>query len=171
MADAIFEPEISRSLKRLKIKISHPVAIECKKETGTSLHFDRLNDDQKTALMEFEMHNFTQKMLVSASVGGQSRFKRKTGFDFIACPKGVAYVLVNFRATKKAAGKDIPKGTNRCFAVNIFKFLEGQSKLSAEGRRSFPYSWFDENAIELDRIKWEGDKGNEYGWDLLPLWN
>ncbi len=173
MSDPIFEPEISRSLKRLdlKINISFPVAIECKKETGTSIHFDRVNADQIKALSDFESKIFTQKMIVSASVGGKSRFKRKSGFDFLACGAGRGYVIVNFRATKKDAGKAIPKGTNRCFAVRINDYVEGMEKLSNEGRRSFPYVWFEENALELHRIRWEVPKGFEYGWDLIPLWD
>ncbi len=172
MADSIFEPEISRSLKRLVniVSINVSVAIECKKETGTSLSFDRVNQDQIDALVNFETTPFHQKMLVSASVSTQSRFKLKSGFDFLCCPKGKSYVLVNFRATKKASGKDIPKGTNKCFVVSIGDYLEGKSNLAKEGRKSFPYSWFIENAKEAERIKWKNTKDeNVYGWDLSLL--
>ena len=172
MADSIFEPEISRSLKRLDfIIVTTPIAIECKKTTGTSLSFSAVNDDQVTALVHFEEQHFTQKMLVAASVGGKSRFKAKSGFDFLCCPSGRSFVLVNFRATKKAAGKDIPKGTNRCFALPIKFFVESKLQFLREGRKSFPYAWFDQNATELDRIRWQTEKGNEYGWDIIPLLN
>ena len=172
VADSIFEPEVSRSLKHLcsVYKVPHSLAIECKKETGTSFSFSRLNDDQLKALLKFQDEPFHQKMLVSASVGGKSRFKHKSGFDFLCCPTGKSYVLINFRATKKAAGKEIPKGTNRCFALTIDQFVDGMSELTlCEDRQSFSYSWLDKNARELKRMRWEGDRGYGYGWDLMPL--
>jgi hypothetical protein len=171
MADPIFEPEVSRSLRRVSnvINVDKSVAIECKKESGTSLSFDRVNEDQIKALVEFEQKAFSQKMLVSSSVGGYSRFKLKSGFDFLCCPAGKSYVLVNFRSTKKSAGKEIPKGTNRCFAVRISEFVRGQLTLLSEGRKSFPYNWFEHNSLELNRIKWTEGDAYVYGWDLLPL--
>ena len=172
MADSIFEPEISRSLKHIlqEVMLDYPIAIECKKVTGTSLSVDRVNDNQIESLLEFEEKSYFQKMVVASSVGGvKSRFNLRTGFDFLACPHGRSWVLVNFRATKKAAGKEIPKGTNKCFAVSIENYVEGKDAMLAEGRRSFPYAWFVDNAIELERKRWEGEKGYEYGWDLTPL--
>ena len=172
MADSTFEPEISRSLKHIlkEVLLDYPVAIECKKVSGTSLPFDRVNEHQEEALLKFEEESFYQKMLVASNVGGgKSRFNLRSGFDFLACPHGRSWVLVNFRATKKAAGRDIPKGTNKCFAVSIENYIEGKADLLSEGRKSFPYLWFLNNAMELNRKRWEGDKGFEYGWDLTPL--
>ena len=174
MSDKFFEPEISRSLKRISqlIQIPFPVAIECKKETGTSLAFSRVDQHQVRALVDFECASFTHKMRVSSSVGGQSRFQLKTGFDFLACPSGKSFVLVNFRATKKDGGKAIPKGTNRCFAVPIGQYLNGKYELeSVDKRRSFPYKWFEDNAMEIKRTSWEEGGKKIYGWDLSPLWH
>ncbi len=172
MADSIFEPEISRSLKRFAATntLECGIAIECKKETGTSLAFDRVKSHQVQALIDFKSLPFVHKMRVAASVGGyKSRFQLDTGFDFLACPPGKSFVLVNFRATKKDAGKDIPKGTNRCFAVTIEDFNEHKERLLSEGRKSFPYSWFLEYALELERIRWTVDDKYVYGWDLNKL--
>ncbi len=172
MADKFFEPEISRSLKRASNLIAFPVAIECKKETGTSFAFNRVEDHQLQALADFMFLPFHHKMRVSASVGGKSRFQLKTGFDFIACPSGEAFILVNFRATKKAGGKAIPKGTNRCFALPVTQFVNEKDKMEkTEGRKSFPYSWFEKNALELERISWKEEDKTVYGWDLAPLWH
>ena len=174
MSDKYFEPEISRSLKRIAqlIHIPFPVAIECKKETGTSLSFSRVDKDQIQALVDFECSSFTQKMRVASSVGGQSRFQLKTGFDFLDCPSGKSFVLVNFRATKKDGGKDIPKGTNRCFAVPISQFLQARHELGVfEERKSFPYKWFEENALEIHRTSWKESEKTIYGWELSPLWH
>lgn len=175
MSDKIFEPEISRSLRHM-VKdlpdIKQSMAIECKKVTGTSLPFTRVNDHQVEALINFEDRSFFQKMIVASSVGGtKSRFNLRSGFDFLACPKGRSYIFVNFRATKKQAGKDIPKGTNRCFVIGIYEYLQARDQFLKEGRKSFPYSWFESNAIELERKRWEVDEGYEYGWDLLPIVN
>lgn len=171
MADAVFEPEVSRSIKHLSnnFEIFYPIAIECKKVSGTSLSFDAVKDHQVQALIDFEFLPFYQKMRVASSIEGQSRFKLDTGFDFLVCPHGKSWLLVNFRSTKKAAGKEIPKGTNKCFAVSIENFIEGKNDLLSAGRKSFPYSWFLNNAMELERCRWEVKKGYEYGWDLLPL--
>ncbi len=174
MADSIFEPEISRSLRHLcdTITVPYSLAIECKKVSGTSFSLSRINNDQLEALLYFQDKSYYQKMLVSASVGGKSRFKLKSGFDFLCCPTGIGYILVNFRATKKAAGKEIPKGTNRCFAITVDQFVNAMSEMVfCEDRQSIPYNWFEKNALELSRVRWEVEKGYEYGWDLTSLFN
>ncbi len=169
MPETKFEPEISRSLKKiaLDIIVEKPIAIECKRESGTSLSFSRVEESQVKALLDFTEVPLAQKLVVA--VGQGNRFKRDTGFDFLLTPKGKAYVLVNFRATKKAGGKEIPKGTNRCFALSIHDYVDGMESLLEEGRKSFPFRWFVDNAIEIRRISWEvGDK-KVYGWNLIPL--
>lgn len=171
MADSIFEPEISRSLRKITNMEDPPlssIAIECKKETGTSLSFSRVNEDQIEALVNFQIKPYYKKMLVASSVGGMSRFKLKSGFDFMYCNKGKSWVVVNFRATKKASGSKIPKGTNKCFAITIDQLLDVMNTLD---RKSIPYEWFTENAVELERISWWDNASRVYGWDLFPLFN
>jgi len=165
MADSSFEPEVSRSLRRIACSFGAPmesIAIECKRESGKSIAFSRINNDQVEALLAFERKPFHMKMRVAASVGGKSRFKSKTGFDFLYCGRGKGFVLVNFRATKKAAGEAI----NRCFAVRIGAFVTAEESTE---RKSLPLDWFVENAVELERIRWKIKDKFVYGWDLLPL--
>ena len=168
MADRIFEPEISRSLRHVQAKCGHllkkNLAFECKKVTVPYLSFDRVKDHQVQALLEFESKPFYRKLVVGQLPGKKrGRFQSETPFDYLYVRCGYSYLLVNFRFTQKSPRKDLPKGLNRCFAVRIGEFLEGEAQVSP--RKSLPYEWFVENGIELSRMKVE--KG--YGWDLSPL--
>ena len=172
MADKIFEPEISRSLKKFarEIQSSVPVAIECKKETGTSFKTSRVEEHQLEALLDFEKFPFVQKMIVGG--GKNVKFRGKTGFDFMHCPSGKAYILINFRATRKASGRDIPKGTNRCFCLGVYEYAwaKGYHEIQLE-RSSIPYSWFvdSQDVLEIERCSWKENEKTVYGWDLSPL--
>lgn len=172
MSDKIFEPEISRSLKKFarEIQSSVPVAIECKKETGTSFKTSRVEEHQLEGLLAFENDPFVQKMVVASGKG--TRFRGKTGFDFLHCPKGKSYILINFRCTKKSGGKSIPKGTNRCFCMPIYDFMWAKSYHEMQlHRKSIPYEWFVDNqdVMEIDRCSWHEGDHLVYGWDLSPL--
>ena len=81
------------------------------------------------------------------------------------CGPGKAFILVNFRGTRKVLGKDIPKGVNRAFAVTIEQFKAARELLLSQGKKSLNYGWFVEYATELSRVKFDG----KYGWDLSPL--
>lgn len=176
MADSIFEPEIRYSLKHLSsmgIDPDYPIAFECKRESGNSLAFNRVNEDQLIALEDFEEKPYFHKMLVASSVGGKSRFMLKSGFDFLYMPKGKSFVLVNFRCTKKAGGKNLPKGTNRCFAMSLRQYKK--AIYCHEGiRKSLPFEWFTDskNATEITRIRITelGLKDKHfYCWDLKKI--
>ena len=173
MADHIFEPEVSRSLRWLVDwgKRDLSIAIECKKTETPYLSFNRVRDHQVEGLLEFERKPYCQKISVPAAVGQMKRrFQIRVPFDFLFVQPGRSFLLVNFRFTKKAARSDLPKGLNRCFAVSPQMYLEAKDKFIGEGRASLPYEWFVSNAIELERIRIEREVGKyEYGWDLLPL--
>lgn len=172
MADRVFEPEVSRSLKALQamnLGLHPPIAFECKKTESTTLHFDRITEDQLEALIDFKDRGLVRKLVGSQGYKGGSknnhRFTSGTPFDFIASGRGHAFVLVNFRFTKKAPRKDIPKGTNRCFAVPIDVYRVGLESLRKKGYKSFPYEWFFVNAMECPRIKVDGS----YIWDFREV--
>lgn len=173
MADTVFEPEISRSLKRLADwgRRDLSLAIECKKVETPYLPFDKVQDHQVEGLLAFEKRPYFQKISVPAAVGQtKRRFQIRTPFDFFFVQPGRAFLVVNFRFTRKPARSDLPKGLNRCFAVRPEQYVEAKNRYEAEGRASLPYEWFVENAVELERVKFRRDDDKtEYGWDLLPL--
>lgn len=164
MADAKFEPEVKRGLKRLKSTV--PIAIECKRTEQPRLALFEIKEHQIAALSRFQLSPFVKKISVPAAVGNDSqRFNLKTEFDFVYCGPGKSYILVNFRFTRKAPNKRIPKGTNMAFALTIGQFKVAKAFCEAKKRVSIPYSWFEEYATELKRIKFD----DGYGWDLSPL--
>lgn len=163
MADAKFEPEVRLGLKNLKC--STPIAIECKKVEVPRLSFDAVSDHQVESLSEFQLSPFVKKIAVPAAVGkDKQRFNLKTEFDFVYCGPGKAYILVNFRFTRKPAGK-YPKGLNKAFAVTIEQFKVAQAIFNEQGKKSLPLAWFEEYAKPLNRVKF----GDKYGWDLSPI--
>jgi len=170
MADTAFEPEIRKSLDWLRDWGPRDVslAIECKKVQSAFLPFNTVKQHQIEALLEFEKRPLPKKISVPAGFGN-ARFHVKTEFDFTFIPPGRAYLLVNFRFTKKAPRKDLKKGTNRCFAVTPNQYLSVKKQFESEGRSSIPYKWFVENGVELERARVEDSNGYSYGWDLLPL--
>lgn len=173
MADALFEPEVSRSLvvlHNLHADAVPPIAIECKRTMEARLSFDRVKEEQVQSLLDFESKGLVRKLVVSQGFGKARRFTGDTPFDFIMNGPGISYVLVNFRFTKKSPRKDIPKGTNRCFAVRIRDYVDAVEQEGSKGRASLNYDWFVENAIECTRIRIGTKNGNTTGgWDLLPL--
>jgi len=175
VADDVFEPEISRSLKRLVDwgRRDVALAIECKKVETPYLPFDKVKDHQIEGLLQFEKKPYYRKISVPAAVGQtKRRFQVKTPFDFIFVPPGRAYLVVNFRFTRKPARSDLPKGLNRCFAISPGQYVEAKEKFEKKGRSSLPYEWFVNEGIELERVKFRReDDSVEYGWDLTPLMN
>lgn len=173
MADSTFEPEVRRSLGWLRKAVGGkviPIAIECKKTQEPRLSFGKVKKHQIEGLLEFEEQGLTRKLVVSQGFGTARRFTTDTPFDFVFTGAGRGYVLVNFRFTKKAPRKDIPKGTNRCFGVRIGDYVKAMEDAIAEGKASLPYDWFEENGIECKRLIVKNDKGvAESGWDLEPL--
>jgi hypothetical protein len=169
VADRLFEPEVSRSLQWLSDWYRKPVAlaIECKRcTTSATLPLDQVKPHQLEALIAFEKQPLAKKLPVAAPVGSsERRFHGKSEFDFIFVGPGKSYVLVNFRFTKKAPRKDIPKGLNKCFALTPTQYLEAVKYCEGVGRKSIPIEWFQENVLELERVKYESG----YGWDLSPL--
>ena len=173
MADAIFEPEIKRSLLWLQKEMGGnvpPVAIECKRTMDARLSFDKVKDEQVENLAKFVKKGIVRKMIVSQGFGNQRRFTGDTPFDFLMCGAGYGYLLVNFRFTKKAPRKDIAKGTNRCFAVPVDLYMQAKEDAVAEGRASLSYDWFVENTIECARLRVKNEQDvAESGWDLSAL--
>jgi hypothetical protein len=173
MADSTFEPEVRRSLDWLRKVVGGevpPIAIECKKTQESRLSFDKVKEHQIEGLLEFEEQGLTRKLVVSQGFGTTRRFTTDTPFDFVFTGAGRGYVLVNFRFTKKAPRKDIPKGTNRCFGVRVGEYVKAMEDAVAEGKASLSYDWFEENGIECERLRVKNDKGvAESGWDLEPL--
>lgn len=173
MADSAFEPEVRRSLDWLRKVVGGevpPIAIECKKTQEPRLSFDKVKEHQIKGLLEFEEHGLTRKLVVSQGFGTARRFTTDTPFDFVFTGAGRGYLLVNFRFTKKAPRKDIPKGTNRCFGVRIGEYVKAMEDAVAEGKASLSYDWFEENGIECERLRVKNDKGiAESGWNLEPL--
>lgn len=175
MADHIFEPEVRKSLDVLywkDIPNIPPLAIECKRTQAAYLPFANVQEHQIKELLRFELRGVAMKVAVPSAPGNvRRRFQLSTGFDFLYCTRGLGYLLVNFRFTKKAPRKDISKGTNRCFGVRANAYVDVVAKFREEGKASVPYEWFVENAIECPRIRIEDpDSGNHsYGWDLEPL--
>ena len=173
MADALFEPEVSRGLTWLHEMSGGqvpPIAIECKRTAEARLAFDRVNEQQVESLMDFSKRGFVRKLVVSQGFGRARRFTGVTPFDFIMTGAGKAYVLVNFRFTKNSPRKDIRKGVNRCFGVEIQEYVKAVESEGKEGRASLNYDWFVENGIECERIMITNEKGNREGsWDLRPL--
>jgi hypothetical protein len=104
---------------------------------------------------------------VSRSLQWLSDWYKKPVALAIECKRctGKSYVLVNFRFTKKAPRKDLPKGLNKCFALTPTQYLEAVKYCEGVGRKSIPIEWFQENVLELKRVKYESG----YGWDLSPL--
>ncbi len=171
MADKIFEPEVGRSLKRIADWGAQPLGIECKKTESPYLPFDRVKDHQIEGLLRFEKYGLVKKIAVPAAPGGaDQRFQIKTEFDYVYVPKGRAYLLVNFRFTKKSPRKDLPKGLNRCFALTPDQYVRGVEENREAGRGSLPLEWFEAVALELERVRFRRvDNRLEYGWDLWPL--
>lgn len=171
MADRIFEPEISRSLQRIADWGAVPLGIECKKTESPYLSFDRVKDHQIEGLFDFEKRGLVKKLAVPAAPGGMARrFQVRTEFDFVYVPKGKAYLLVNFRFTRKSPRKDLPKGMNRCFGITPSQYVDGVERSISEGRASLSLEWFEEVGIELERARFQRADGvKEYGWDLWPL--
>ena len=169
MADRLFEPEVSRSLQWLSDWYKKPVAlaIECKRcMTSATLPLSQVKSHQLEALVAFEKQPLAKKLSVAAPVGrSERRFHGKSELDYNFEGPGKSYVLVNFRFTKKAPRKDIPKGLNKCFAVTPTQYLEAVKYCEEVGRKSIPIEWFQENVLELERVKYESG----YGWDLSPL--
>lgn len=178
MADSVFEPEISTSLKYFReygnsyMKFV-PIAIECKKVSSSArLSFDKVRDHQIKGLLRFQKEAYYNKMTVASHLGkGGGRFKGKTDFDYMFVSKGIGYLVVNFRFTKKAPRKDVEKGVNRVFAVTVDEYLEIKEELLKEGVKSIDYWWFVDNAIELPRIRIDPPqlKDKKYCWDISPL--
>jgi hypothetical protein len=172
MADAIFEPEIKRSLLWLQKSLGGnlpPIAIECKRTSNARLSFDAVKDEQVDGLTQFCKKGIVRKLIVSQGLGAR-RFTGGTPFDFLACGAGYGYLLVNFRFTKQSPRKDIAKGTNRCFAVPVDQYVQAREDAAAEGHSSLPYDWFAENAIECKRMRVKNEQGvAESGWDLSVL--
>jgi penicillin-binding protein-related factor A (putative recombinase) len=159
-----FETEISRSFKKLpgwykkittpaaagpdveqrfnlKTEFDHVycsfdgnIAVECKKVESSSFAFAGLKDHQEAGLSKFLM-----------------------------CA-GPAYVIINFRHTKKKHKLKL----NFAFALLITEYLAAKDRALAgefgRAKKSLNLSWFHENARELKRIH---DR-NPY-WDLSPL--
>ncbi len=169
MADRLFEPEISRSLRFFSVdrpeRLPVNLALECKKCTKPYLEMDRVKDHQIQGLLEFQDFSFSTKMATGAAPGKMKRrFQIDTPFDFLMVSRGKGYLLVNFRFTKNSPRKDLPKGLNECYAVNVVKYLDAEATL--DPRKSVPYEWFKEHGIEIERMKMSDGK---YGWDLRPL--
>lgn len=177
MADNVFEPEVRKSLAILQDYVYREgldipsIAIECKKTQSAYFGFEQLKDHQLESLFQFKEKGYAQKMLVASAPGyTKSRFHGTTPFDFLLTGRGLSFLLVNFRFTKKAPRKDIPKGTNRCFAVTPEQYQLTKERYIAEGRASIPYEWFVEEAIECARIRYRGIDGKySYCWDLSVL--
>lgn len=160
----VFETEISRSLKTLpgwSKKLATPaaagpdteqrfnlttefdhvynsysgnIAVECKKVEDMRLPFDMVKGHQEEGLLRY---------LVAA---------------------GPAYLLVNFRLTKRQGMK-----FNRAFAVGIVDYLAAKEQAAGgefgRARKSLRIEWFCDFATELRRIK----LASGYGWDLSVL--
>lgn len=173
MSDTIFEPEIKRSLswvQQMSGGMLASAAFECKKCQEPRLSFDRVKDHQVEGLLSFQKNGIVRKLVVSQGFGAKARFTGDTPFDFLFVEKGIGYVLVNFRFTKKSPRSDIPKGTNKCFALPIQDYIDAKDSLSAEGKASIPYDWFLNNAIELQRIRITNSNNmKESAWDLTKL--
>jgi hypothetical protein len=173
MADALFEPEVKRSLVRLQkmyLGNSPSIALECKRTQEPRLSFDRISDGQIDGLLAFRRYGMAHKMVVSQGFGGGKRFTGGTPFDFVLVGRGESYVLVNFRFTKKAPRKDIAKGTNKCFAIPIEQYIATKEVFLSEGRASLPYEWFTKNAIECSRLREKNENGvAESMWDFESL--
>lgn len=173
MADAIFEPEVKRSLvwlqKEHRGDVS-PIAIECKKTQEPRLSFGKVKDHQVERLLDFARQGLAMKMIVSQGFGQQRRFTGETPFDFLMVGKGQGFLLVNFRFTKKSPRKDIPKGTNRCFAITAEDYAIAKEEAVADGKASLSYDWFVENGLECERLRVKNaSEVAESGWDLQPL--
>lgn len=173
MADAIFEPEVKRSLVWLQQEVEGdvpPIAIECKKTMEARLSFDNVRDHQIANLLDFERYGLVRKLIVSQGFGKAKRFTGDTPYDFIITGAGHGFFLVNFRFTKRAPRSDIAKGTNRCFAVPVQQYVEAKEEAQANGKASLSYDWFVAEAFECERIRRKNGNGNaESGWDLVPL--
>lgn len=188
MADTAFEPEVSISIRRLSEALTHiscprGLAFECKKVSATpSLSFEAVKEHQTAGLLEAEQAPYTMKMRVGSAVGGPSRFQQDTPFDFLLMPHADAYILVNFRFTKKAPRKDLKVGTNVCYAIPIHWYIDTKQQLLSLGKKSMDIVLLDNAAklehscvVKLERVRYEtgvdskGKKRYQYGWDLLPL--
>ena len=173
MADTAFEPEVSRSLKRLVDwgRKDLSLALECKKVESPYLPFGNVKEHQVEGLLAFERVPYHSKISVPAAVGQTARrFQIRTPFDFIFVQPGKAFFLVNFRFTRKSPRSDLPKGLNRCFAIRPDQYVKAKKKFEDEGRASIPYEWFVAEGLEIERVRFRRADGiTEYGWDLLPL--
>ena len=171
MADNLFEPEVMRGLKRLADwgRRDRSLAIECKRVMTPYLPFDKVREHQIEGLLNFTKRPLPKKLSVPAAYG-KSRFQVRQEFDFVLIPPGNAFLLVNFRFTKKSPRKDLPTGLNRAFAITPQQYIAVRAELQAQGRASIPIEWFVENAIELERVRFRREDGVlEYGWNLIPL--
>lgn len=171
----IFETEISRSLKKLpgwSQKLATPAAAgnaEQRFNLTTEFDFLYMSKGHNIAFecKKIERERFPFTMVKEHQETGLQKF----------LDVGHAYILVNFRLTKKVNRNGKTKKysrvykaeeRNRAFAVHITDYLAGKEYALAgdfgRNRKSLRMEWFADNAIELERVP-----GRKAYWDLSPL--
>ncbi len=160
----VFETEVSRSLRALpgwSKKLATPAAAgpDTEQRFNLETEFDHIYNSYTENLSieckKVEDLRFPFKMVKDHQETGLLRYLETAG---------PAYLLVNFRLTKRQKVK-----FNRAFAVGIVEYLAAKKKAAkgefGRARKSLRIEWFCDNATELRRIK----LASGYGWDLSVL--